>query len=66
VQLLRRGELPFIRVGTHDCVRLADLLDYKRRRDATRREALRELTRMSEEFGLYEESANQMVLRPSV
>jgi len=59
VQLLRRGELPFVRFGTHQRVRLADLLDYRQRRDATRPDALRELTRMSEAFGLYEESANR-------
>jgi hypothetical protein len=29
-------------------------LGYKQRRDARRREALRELTQMSQEFGLYD------------
>lgn len=54
VRLLDEGALAHHRVGTHRRIRLVDLLAYKRRRDAQRREALDELTRLSQEFGLYD------------
>jgi excisionase family DNA binding protein len=55
VQLLERGEIPHTRKTAHRRVRLNDLLTYMRRRDAERFDGLRELTRMSEEFGLYDD-----------
>lgn len=54
VRLLDRDELPSHRVGTHRRVALADLLAYKRRRDFERRRGLDELTKLSQELGLYE------------
>lgn len=53
VRLLEAGKIPFTKTGKHRRVRLTDLLEYKRRRDAERREALAELTRLSQEAGLY-------------
>ncbi|MGH2588506.1 MAG: excisionase family DNA-binding protein [Dehalococcoidia bacterium] len=53
VRLLDRGDIPWTRTGTHRRVRLRDLLLYKQNRDAERRVALRELTRLSDELGLY-------------
>jgi excisionase family DNA binding protein len=53
VRLLDRGDIPWTRTGTHRRVRLEDVLAYKRVRDAERRAALRELTRMSDKLGLY-------------
>ncbi len=53
VRLLEAGKIPFTRTGSHRRVRLTDLLEYRRRRDAERREALAELTRLSQEAGLY-------------
>jgi|SRR5579883_1825241 len=53
VQVLERGELAFTKVGTHRRIRFEDLMAYKRQRDAKRHAALRDLTRMSQELGLY-------------
>jgi excisionase family DNA binding protein len=53
VRLLDRGDIPWTRTGTHRRVRLEDLLAYKQRRDAERRAALRELTQLSDQLGLY-------------
>ena len=55
VRLLEEGALPFTKVGTHRRVRFNDLMQYKQRRDAERRQGLAELTQMSQEFGLDEE-----------
>jgi excisionase family DNA binding protein len=53
IQLLDRDDIPYHRTGTHRRIRLDDLLTYKRRRDAERREGLRQLTRKSQRLGLY-------------
>lgn len=50
IKLLDRGELPFHRVGTHRRIKIEDALAYRERRDAERRAALAELTRLSEEL----------------
>jgi excisionase family DNA binding protein len=50
IKLLDRGELPFHRVGTHRRIKIEDVLAYRERRDAERRAALAELTRLSEEL----------------
>ncbi|MGI8551387.1 MAG: helix-turn-helix domain-containing protein [Dehalococcoidia bacterium] len=55
VQLLERGEIPFTRTGSHRRIRFGDVMDYKERRDANRRTALAELTRFSDELGLYDD-----------
>lgn len=47
-------KLPFHYTGTHRRVLLKDLLDYKKRRDQGRRQALVDIARQSEELGLYE------------
>ncbi len=54
VQLLNRGEIPFTMVGTHHRIVFGDVMAYKQRRDATRRDALTRLAQMSEELGLYD------------
>lgn len=54
VQLLDEGTLPFTEKHLLRFVRYADLMAYKRERDAGRAEALDELVRISEELGLYE------------
>lgn len=50
VKLLDEGDIPHYKVGTHRRVRIEDVLAYRRRRAATRRERLDELTRLSEEL----------------
>lgn len=54
VKLLEQGEIPFVKVGAHRRIQVSDLVEYQRRRDATRRQALQRLTQMSQELGLYE------------
>lgn len=55
VKLLEQGEIPFTMVGTHRRIPVSELLTYKRHRDAARRQALVELTQLSQEWGLYAE-----------
>lgn len=50
VKLLDEGVIPHYKVGTHRRVRIEDVLAYRERRAATRREQLDELTRLSEEL----------------
>jgi len=53
VQLLDQGEIPHFKTGRHRRVRFDDLMAFKERRDAERRTALRELTQLNQELGLY-------------
>jgi excisionase family DNA binding protein len=53
VKLLESGELPYRKVGSHRRVRLQDVLAYQERQDERSREALLELTRHTEDLGLY-------------
>jgi excisionase family DNA binding protein len=53
VQLLEQGQIPFHKVGTHRRVYARDLLAYKAKRDAERREAWGELVRAEIEDGTY-------------
>lgn len=52
VKLLESGEIPFRLTGTHRRVRFDDLMDYKRRVDEARREALDALSALSQELNL--------------
>ncbi len=56
VKLLKAGEIPFELVGTHRRIKFSDLLQYRSKRDEERRRKLDELTKMSEELGLYDRS----------
>lgn len=55
VRLLDDGRIPFTKTGRHRRVRIEDVLSFKERRDRERKAGLDELTRMSEEFGGYDE-----------
>lgn len=52
--LLKKGEIPFTKVGKHHRIRFEDLRAYKERRDAQRRTVLDELVREAEAGGFYE------------
>lgn len=51
-RLIDNNELPAKMIGSHRRVRLDDLIDYKRRLDQDREEALTRLTQQSEGLGL--------------
>ena len=52
VQLIRDGQLPAHKVGTHRRIRFADLMAYKQRTDASRTQALAALAAQAQELGL--------------
>lgn len=54
IRLLDQGTIPFEWVGTHRRIALEDLLAYRERRAAARRQARADLVRLSEELGLYD------------
>ena len=58
VELLDAGAIPFTKVGTHRRLRFGDLMEYKKQRDATKREGLSRLTKKSQKLGLYSNSSN--------
>jgi excisionase family DNA binding protein len=54
VNLLKKGEIPFIMVGTHRRIYARDVLAYKAKRDAARRKVLDDLARAEYDEGLYD------------
>jgi excisionase family DNA binding protein len=54
VRLVEDGEIPFHMVGSHRRIYLRDVLDYKRRRDAARHEAINDMARSEMEAGTYD------------
>ncbi|KNY20075.1 helix-turn-helix domain-containing protein [Methylobacterium sp. ARG-1] len=52
VGLLERGELPFRRVGAHRRVRAADLIAFKRKDEAQRKDALDRMAALTQDLGL--------------
>jgi excisionase family DNA binding protein len=55
IKMLEEEKIPYITVGAHRRIPLHTLLEYKERRDDEREQALRELTQLSQELGLYDE-----------
>ena len=53
-QLLKEGEIPSHKVGSHHRVYRRDVLAYKARRQEESEEAMQELTRLSQDLGLYD------------
>lgn len=54
VRLLDEQRIPFRKTGKHRRIRIEDVLAYKEKRDKDRRAGLRELSRMTQEFGGYD------------
>lgn len=52
--LLEQSQIPYTMVGTHRRIQVEDLMEYKRKRDSQRRQALGELVGFSQELGFYE------------
>lgn len=52
VGLLEKGEMPFRKTGSHRRIRLADVLEYKRRRDEEAERSYRELVAENQKLGL--------------
>jgi excisionase family DNA binding protein len=52
--LLEQGDVPFIEVGVHRHIRLDDLIEYKKRRDAQREKAIAEMAQMCQDWGIYD------------
>ena len=53
-QLLQEGLIPRLGTGADAVVHLDDVLRFKVRRDRERRDGLRDLSRMTQEFGGYD------------
>ncbi len=58
VNLLTKGEIPFIKVGTHRRIYARDVLAYKAKRDAARRKVLDDLARAEYDEGIYDMMPN--------
>jgi excisionase family DNA binding protein len=54
VQLLEDGKIPFHKVGTHRRVKLKDVFEYRRQRDARRRKALDDMAKEAVADGIYD------------
>ncbi len=54
VRLLKEERMPFRKTGKHRRLRIEDVLAYKEQRDKDRRAGLRELSRLTQEFGGYD------------
>jgi excisionase family DNA binding protein len=54
VRLLDEGRIPFRKTGKHRRLRIEDVLAFKEERDKNRRAGLRELSRLTQDFGGYD------------
>lgn len=52
VKQLEAGEIPFRKVGKHRRIKFQDLIDYKKKMDVSRNDALNELATLDQELGL--------------
>lgn len=55
VKLLQEGEIPFVKTGNRHRIRVSDVLRYKQRKEARRKEALADLIQFTQEEGFYNE-----------
>jgi excisionase family DNA binding protein len=54
VRLLDEGRIAYTKTGKHRRLRIEDVLAFREQRDGERRNALRDLSQLTEEFGGYE------------
>lgn len=54
VRLLDEGRIPFRKTGKHRRLRIEEVLAFKEERDKDRRAGLRELSRLTQDFGGYD------------
>ncbi len=54
IKILEEGVIPYTKIGTHRRIRFVDLIAYKKRHDEELQQGLEEITRLSEEMGLYD------------
>ena len=54
VKLLEEGVIPFSKVGRHRRVRIEDVVAYKKQMKEKQRQALIEMMRTDEDYGLYD------------
>ncbi len=54
IRLLDHGRIPFRKTGKHRRLRIDDVLVFKDQRDRDRRAGLRDLSRMTQDFGGYD------------
>lgn len=54
VRLLDEGRIAHTKTGKHRRLRIEDVLAFKEQRDGERKDALRDLSQLTEEFGGYE------------
>jgi len=53
IKLLEQGHIPFHKVGTHRRIKFNDVLTYKKDQKEITKTSLKELTALSQEYGLY-------------
>jgi excisionase family DNA binding protein len=63
IRVLERGDIPFTRPNRHRRVRLIDVLDYQQRASTSRQAALRTMTEISEDLGLYDDESDPPLQR---
>lgn len=59
ISLLEKGQIRYHKTGTHRRIRMGDLEAYRQVRDDRRRADMRELMRVSESLGLYDEDPTE-------
>jgi excisionase family DNA binding protein len=59
IGLLDQGALPYRQAGANRWIRFCDLMTYKRRDDAERDKAFREMVALNQELGLYDDGAER-------
>jgi excisionase family DNA binding protein len=54
IKLLESGEIPHTKTGSHRRIKVKDVMAYKDKKESQRSQALRELTDIMQEYGLFD------------